>query len=87
MAEINIRGLELRGAYGRKTVMADWHSGKDFKIVCGPYCSIRDLRGMAEEFDILEFTQVGGGLVERVIINEGLLALEAKVGGTFTREN
>ena len=39
-------------AYGRKylTTQAaheDWKAGKDFKIVNGPYCSIRDLKHMA----------------------------------------
>ena len=38
----------LLPAYGRKyktkhEAIADWKSGKDFKIVDGPYCSIRDL--------------------------------------------
>jgi hypothetical protein len=38
----------LLPAYGRKyntehEAVADWKSGKDFKIVNGPYCSIRDL--------------------------------------------
>ena len=35
------------GAYGRKYISldeakADWEAGKDFRIVRGPYCSIRD---------------------------------------------
>ena len=35
------------GAYGRKYLSldeakADWEAGKDFRIVRGPYCSIRD---------------------------------------------
>lgn len=35
-------------AYGRKYLTSeaarqDWKAGKDFKIVNGPYCSIRDL--------------------------------------------
>ena len=35
------------GAYGRKyksldEAKADWEAGKDFRIVRGPYCSIRD---------------------------------------------
>ena len=32
----------LTGAYGREAVESDWDNGKDFKIVSGPYCSIRD---------------------------------------------
>ena len=34
--------LYLTGAYGREATEADWDNGKDFKIVSGPYCSIRD---------------------------------------------
>jgi len=38
----------LMPAYGRKykngiDALADWKAGKDFKVVNGPYCSIRDL--------------------------------------------
>jgi hypothetical protein len=38
----------LIGAYGRNyfsenLVLDDWHAGKDFKIVGGPYCSVRDI--------------------------------------------
>lgn len=45
--------LELIPAYGRtysdpKVMMQDWEDGKDFKIVGGPYCSIRDLNLMRE---------------------------------------
>lgn len=32
----------LTGAYGREAAESDWNNGKDFKIVSGPYCSIRD---------------------------------------------
>ena len=42
-----ITATYVRGAYGRKYVTIDaankdWQSGKDFKILSGPYCSIRD---------------------------------------------
>ena len=41
----------LMPAYGRQyatkcAAVADWKSGKDFKIVGGPYCSIRDLEAL-----------------------------------------
>ena len=37
----------LEPAYGRKyasedLALKDWHGGKDFKFVGGPYCSVRD---------------------------------------------
>ena len=35
--------LTVQGAYGREPTMADWRAGKDFKIVAGPYFSIRDV--------------------------------------------
>lgn len=40
--------LTLLGAYGRiyttkETALSDWNKGKDFKILNGPYCSIRDI--------------------------------------------
>lgn len=47
--------LILVPAYGRKystqaAALADWKEGKDFKIAGGPYCSIRDLSAMQEQF-------------------------------------
>lgn len=40
--------IYLMAAYGRKDItkeaaLSAWKNGKDFKIVGGPYCSIRDL--------------------------------------------
>ena len=45
--------LILVGAYGRtydtiEAAKVDWESGKDFKILAGPYCSIRDIKKMKE---------------------------------------
>ena len=39
--------LYASGAYGRRyssfdVVWADWFNGKDFKVISGPYFSIRD---------------------------------------------
>ena len=42
MAVFNKGILYLTGAYGREATEQDWKLGKDFKIVAGPYCSIRD---------------------------------------------
>lgn len=38
-------------AYGRsyvdmRTALSDWQAGKDFRIVSGPYASIRDIEDM-----------------------------------------
>lgn len=46
--------MVLAGAYGRnyetkKAALRDWEAGRDFKIVDGPYCSIRDLDQLVEE--------------------------------------
>ena len=43
--------LFLVPAYGRQyaaknTVLREWAEGKDFKIINGPYCSIRDIDRM-----------------------------------------
>jgi hypothetical protein len=48
-----MRKMTLLGAYGRayrtRTDAArDWAQGKDFMIMNGPYCSIRDLEVMKE---------------------------------------
>lgn len=42
--------LVLTPAYGRKystedSMIEDFNLGKDFKILSGPYCSIRDFEG------------------------------------------
>lgn len=47
--------LILTGAYGRKystktAALDDWIEEKDFKIVNGPYCSIRDYPQMLQDF-------------------------------------
>lgn len=40
----------LRAAYGRKyksatDMIVDFNQGKDFKLLYGPYCSVRDFEG------------------------------------------
>ena len=40
-------------AYGRSystkaAMLADWEAGKDFKILRGPYTSIRDIEGLRD---------------------------------------
>lgn len=35
--------LGAQAAYGREAKREDWEAGKDFKIVGGPYFSIRDV--------------------------------------------
>ena len=35
----------------KESVLNDWKTGKDFKVVDGPYCSIRDLHYMRENFN------------------------------------
>ena len=49
----------LIGAYGRvytskEKMLADWNTGKDFKICNGPYCSIRDIGMMMRLNDTFE---------------------------------
>lgn len=82
-----VHGLELRGAYGRETKMEDWRSGKDFKITGGLYCSNRDLEEIKKEgFDVLEFVDRQGTLIERIIISDRLTDLtESAATSTFLR--
>lgn len=41
--------LQALGAYGKEANEADWKAGKDFKILHGPYFSIRDVETMKRE--------------------------------------
>lgn len=38
----------------KEETISAWEAGKDFKIVGGPYCSIRDLTQLQKDFDIIE---------------------------------
>lgn len=47
----NYDEILLLPAYGREytsknQALADWRSGKDFKIYNGPYCSMRDITAL-----------------------------------------
>jgi len=35
----------------REEVISDWHSGKDFRIENGPYCSIRDIEYLYSSYN------------------------------------
>ena len=67
---IQLSVLVLIGAYGRETNIDDWNAGKDFKIVRGPYCSIRDMQEMAESFDAIQFVALDGKLLGIIPLNE-----------------
>lgn len=41
--------IVAHGAYGRDTTENDWTEGKDFKIVGGPYFSIRDIAALRSD--------------------------------------
>ena len=50
--------LILTPAYGRRynhkaEALADWKAGRDFKIVGGPYCSIRDIVVMKRMHNVI----------------------------------
>lgn len=56
--------IMLVGAYGRDANLADWGAGKDFQVLNGPYCSIRDLRTMKNDgFDTVMLLSVKGPCV------------------------
>lgn len=84
--QIVVKGLELRGAYGRETTLRDWKAGKDFKITGGCYCSIRDKEAMAIDFDVLEFVSRTGKLVFTEVLNSKL-PLTGLVSITRLRDN
>jgi hypothetical protein len=47
--------LMIMPAYGRQyktsqEAKADWETGKDFKIVNGPYLSIRDINSLKDKY-------------------------------------
>lgn len=80
---VTTRGLELRGAYGRETSLADWKAGKDFKIEGGPYCSIRDVEAIrAEGFDLIEFRSRTGSYIHTIVLNP---VLRDRITGPGTR--
>ena len=48
--------LTAQGAYGRNAVESDWKDGKDFKILSGPYFSIRDIKALkADGYTHIQF--------------------------------
>jgi hypothetical protein len=60
--------LFLIPAYGRRyrsreAALRDWLAGKDFQILGGPYCSIRDLDHMRQEYARM-YIQYESGTVE-----------------------
>lgn len=61
MAEFDRRVVFAKGAYVREACAADWHGGKDFGIVAGPYFSIRDCDTMrAEGIEQIVFLNLQG---------------------------
>lgn len=50
--------IMLIPAYGRKyeteaAILKGWQEGKDFKILQGPYCSIRDMGHLSQLADVI----------------------------------
>lgn len=41
--------LDACGAYGRQPKLRDWFKGLDFKIITGPYFSIRDIEKLKSD--------------------------------------
>jgi len=51
--------MVIKPAYGRnyptkEACLLDWNAGKDFKILNGPYCSIRDIEYMKVDFQTID---------------------------------
>jgi len=65
--------IKLVPAYGRNyqteaEALKDWNAGKDFKIAGGPYCSIRDARGLKIVGDKLAFLGSTGNLLSTLVL-------------------
>lgn len=41
--------LDCIPAYGREFSIDDWNNGKDFKVIDGPYFSIRDIPALSQD--------------------------------------
>ena len=68
--------LILKGAYGRhyatkEQAMADWQAGKDFKIVAGPYCSVRDIATLKRRHNNLILSADDGGAKITLTVHKG----------------
>lgn len=67
--------IKLTAAYGRKyfskeSALKDWEEGKDFKIVGGPYTSIRDQAMLKDQFNevyIVYFDLVGNVTIRKEV--------------------
>ena len=62
------RLLTLVGAYGKQyhdaeSAKAAWNKGVDFKILNGPYCSIRDIRTMVRLHETVQIRYGEGQLL------------------------
>jgi hypothetical protein len=42
--------LDCIPAYGRTFSIDDWNRGEDFKIIDGPYFSIRDIERLSQDY-------------------------------------
>jgi hypothetical protein len=47
--------LDCIPAYGRTFSIDDWNRGEDFKIIDGPYFSIRDIERLSQDYVGLVF--------------------------------
>ena len=68
--------LILKGAYGRhyatkEQALTDWKAGKDFKIVGGPYCSIRDVATLKARHNNLILSATDGGAKITLTVHKG----------------
>ena len=53
--------ITATGAYGREATEAAWEGGLDFKIIYGPYFSIRDTEALvADGIDCINFVNKHG---------------------------
>ncbi len=53
--------INIAPAYGRTyeslgSMVEAWNDGKDFKVISGPYCSVRDIKVLKEEYGTVYVT-------------------------------
>lgn len=60
--------LDCCGAYGRKADYNDWLKGLDFKVIDGPYFSIRDCNALRDYCHELHFYKPGPEIAFKIIL-------------------
>lgn len=71
--------ITLKASYGRKypdanAALIAWAKGKDFQIINGPYCSIRDLDLMKGQFNGIQIRYGEFGSYRYAVVWQSLMS-------------